>query len=107
MSLEDWAFVLGPLGAFVLVPVAAAVVATGQRPRWLTVVMSLVVVTEAALVVGHWVVWALAFDYVRGEPVPNHLFPVSTVLMMASAAGCLVVSALAGATLLRRLVSAA
>jgi hypothetical protein len=99
--LLDLAFLIGAGAAVVIVPLALVAVRRSRPPRWIAVVTAGVGVATAVAFVAHWVVWALAFDYVRGEPVPNGLFPVTTVLMVVSAVGSLVLVVLAGWSLAR------
>lgn len=91
---DDLGFLVGAMLAWALLPLLVLTF-VAQRPlrRLLLVGVSIGVVGGMALV-GHWVVWLLAFDDVQGEPVPNPLFPATTALMWASAAACGVLAAL-------------
>lgn len=86
MSLADVAFLLGPLGAVVVVPLAGAVLATRRRPRlavWFGTVLALM---AAASWLAYWVLWGWAFDYADTfQSVPQGL-EIGLVLSMATAA---------------------
>jgi hypothetical protein len=92
-SLLDWTFVIGAGAAFLIVPLAVFAVWLGRAPRWFAALTTVLGIVVWLLFIGHWVVWWFAFDHVRGEPVPNDLFPVTTVLMAASTIGCLLLLA--------------
>lgn len=87
--LLDVAFVLGAGLAWLIAPLAVLGVYLRRAPRWFvagTIGLGIVV---WLLFASHLVVWCwFAFDYEHGEPVPNDLFPVTTVLMVSSAVGC-------------------
>lgn len=87
-SLETLALVIGPFGAFVMIPLwfgAAGRVRWRLIPRW----QQTLGVSATSTFVMYWVTWWFAFDFVEGEAVPNALFPAATVLMYATAAGAI------------------
>lgn len=87
-SLLDGVFVLGAAGALLVLPLALTAVWSSRASLRYSLLTTGLGVVVAWLCVGHGVVWWFAFDWVSGESVPNGLFPVTTVLMTASALGC-------------------
>ena len=102
-SLLDWTFVIGAGAACLIVPLAVLAVRASRAPRWFATLTTGLGILVGLLFVSHWVVWWFAFEYVRGEPVPNDLFPVTTVLMVASSIGCLLLLVGSTAPLVTRL----
>lgn len=88
MSLEDIAFVLGPLGAVLLVPAALVVLAVRRRPRWSLWLGTALAIAAANCWVGYWVLWGRAFDHADAlRPVPASLDSALSLTMAGAAAG--------------------
>ncbi|MET9023485.1 hypothetical protein ABZV93_26280 [Actinopolymorpha sp. NPDC004070] len=95
MSLLDVAFVVGPLGAMVMAPLAIVVLVVRQRRRAARLgapLMALIVLSWA----GFWYLWGREFDYAdTNRPVPTQVDTASNALAVVCALGCV---ALVGTT---------
>ena len=101
MSLADPVFLIGPLGAVVVVPVAMAVLAVRRQPRWavwLGIGLALIV---AASWLGYWFLWGRGFDYADAyQPVPAAVDTGLSVTMTLAAVGTAALIVLAATALL-------
>lgn len=95
-TLGDWAFVLGPLGGVVLVPMAWVVVNNAAVSARFKTAMTRFALALGLLIAAHWIVWWFSFETYQGETYTNDLFGLSTVLMYVSACGCLATYLAAG-----------
>ncbi|MGW0230868.1 hypothetical protein ACWDWO_21355 [Actinopolymorpha singaporensis] len=104
MSIGDVSFVVGPLGAMVVAPLAiiALVVRQPRRAAWLGAPLMAVLVVSW---VGFWYVWGKAFDYAdANKPVPTAVDSTSNAFAGICALACvaLVVTALTTLRSVRR-----
>jgi hypothetical protein len=101
MSLADLVFLLGPLGAVVVVPVAMAVLAIRRQPRWavwLGVGLALIVATAW---LGYWFLWGRGFESADSfEPVPAAVDTGLGVTMTVAAVGTAALIVLSATALL-------
>jgi hypothetical protein len=100
MGLADLVFLLGPVGAVVLVPVAVAVLAVRRQPRWavwLGICLALIV---SAAWLGYWFLWGRGFDSADAfQPVPAAVDTGLGVTMTVAAVGTAAFTVLAAAAL--------
>ena len=101
-ALWDWAFLLGPLGGVILVPMAWVVVNNARASARFKSAMTRFALPLGLLIGTHWVVWWFSFETYQGETYTNDLFAVSTVLMYVCAVGCLGAYLAAGLASVRR-----
>ena len=103
MSLADAAFLVGPVGAPVLAPLALVALLVVREPLWvLWAGVGLMAVVVLAWV-GYWVAWGQAFERVDAlDPVPAGLDGVLDALLAVCAVGCVALTATATYALLHR-----
>jgi len=100
MLFGNAAFLVGPVSALLMVPLALAVIAVLRRPRW-------AVFATVALAAGvgitwlvYLVLWYQAFDYSdAGRPVPSPIDAASNTAMALCAGGVLLLGATALGTI--------
>jgi hypothetical protein len=89
MGLNDIAFVVGPLGGVVVVPLAMVVLAVRRHPAWAAWLGALLALTVGISSLAHWFLWGRAFDYADGfQQVPGRLDTALGVTMTVAALGC-------------------
>ena len=88
MNLADVAFLVGPVGAVVLVPLALVLVAVNPRPRWVLLLGIALSVMAGAAWFTYWGLWGAAFDYADAyRPVPAAIEASLNTAMALSASG--------------------
>lgn len=100
MFFGNAAFLVGPVSALLMVPLAMAVIAVLRRPRW--AVFATVVLAAAVGVTWlvYWVLWYQAFDYLdAGRPVPSPIDAASNMAMALCAGSVLLLGATAVGTI--------
>lgn len=105
MSLGNTAFMVGPIGAILVIPLAVVAVVVGvlRRPRW---AVRAIVARQAGAGVAwlaYWVLWYRAFDYAdAGKPVPAPIEAASNATMVLCAGGIVLLTTAAGALAVSR-----
>jgi hypothetical protein len=98
MSFAEVAFLLGPVGAIVIAPLAMVVLAVRQPRRAVRLGVPLMAVV-AMTWWGFWYLWGRAFDYADAAAhVPSSVTTASSVLAAVCCVGCLVLAGTAAAS---------
>jgi hypothetical protein len=88
MSLADIAFLLGPLGALVVVPLAVAVLGVRRHPMWAVWLSGALALAVAVSWLGYWFLWGKAFNYANAlQQGPERLNTALGVTMTVAAVG--------------------
>ncbi|KGN34393.1 hypothetical protein N802_12375 [Knoellia sinensis KCTC 19936] len=107
MTAAEASFLLGPVGALLVVPTAMATLVLARpsrRAAWGGAALAAVV---AACWLAYWVNWGWVFDYADAlQPVPASLEVRQTRLSVATAVGTVGLALAAGITLARTRASA-
>jgi cytochrome c biogenesis protein CcdA len=89
MSPADIAFVVGPVGAIVVVPLAMVVLAVRRHPAWAVWLGALLALTVAISWLAYWFLWGRVFDNANAfQQVPGRLDTALGVTMGVAAFGC-------------------
>jgi hypothetical protein len=90
MSAADVAFLLGPIGALLVVPAASLLVLAGRRPKWaMWAVVALAPIATVTWLV-YWLSWGRAFEYADAyQSVPDSVQGVGDAAMGTCAAAVL------------------
>src|SRR5215210_2986731 len=101
MSIGDAAFLVGPLGALLLVPAACVLVVAGRRPRW--AMWAVVVLAPIAAVswLVYWVSLGRSFEFADAyQPVPDSVQRIGDAAMSICVATALALTLVAITSLL-------
>jgi hypothetical protein len=100
MSLADLVFLLGPVGAVVLVPLAMAVLTVRRQPRWAVWLGICVALIVSAAWLGFWFLWGRGFESADAfQPVPAVVDRGLGVTMTLAAVGTAALIVIAAAAL--------
>lgn len=107
MNLADLAFLLGPLGAVVVVPLSLTVLVLHRREsRTLASAGVIATVATGAFWIAYWTAWGRAFNYLDAlRPVPHGLqtgLSVTMSLTALGATGLVIITGLATVSARRR-----
>lgn len=101
MSLADVAFLVGPLGAVVVVPASMAVLAVRRKPRWAVWLGIAVALVVSGAWLGYWFLWGRGFDYADAyQPVPAAVDSGLGVTMTVAAVGTAALTVIAATALI-------
>lgn len=101
MTVDDAAFLVGPLGALVLMPLAVMTLAF-RRPRWGAWVGAPLLVAVVYSWLAYWLYWGRAFDFADGNhQVPDSLEAQKLFWSAATAAFMVALALAAGVSLAR------
>ena len=99
--IDEAAFLVGPLGALVLMPLAVMALAY-RRPRWGAWVGAPLLVAVVFSWLAYWLYWGRAFEIADlNQPVPASL-EAQTLFWSAATAACVVALTLAAGVSLAR-----
>jgi hypothetical protein len=101
MSAGDVLFLLGPVGALLLVPGACVLVLVGGRPKWAMWAVLALGPVAAVSWVAYWVSWGRAFEYADAyQPVPGSVEGIAGAAMGMCASSALALTLVAITSLL-------
>jgi hypothetical protein len=100
MLFGNAAFLVGPVSALLMVPLAMAVIAVLRRPRWAIFATVALATGVGVTWLAYWVLWWKAFDYLdAGRPVPSPIDVASNIAMAFCAGSVLLLGATAVVTI--------